>query len=140
MKYKSRLQDTKEKMRTTSTEAYLQSNHWLKKRDRRCHRNYKDAERARYRKESSTLRLRSYLGTATIRRSKSNSPRCQHPIFSAHHLEIITILILLIIIIIIVIIVFIAIEVDDGILFVLIFGDEVADVLISLLELHLVPH
>merc|ERR1711997_1213647 len=104
MKYKSRLQDTKVKMHTTSTEAYLQSDR-RKKRDRRCHRNYKGAERARCQKESSTLRLRSYLGSATIRRFKSNSPRCQHPIFSAHHLEVTIIIILITIVIIIIIIV-----------------------------------
>merc|ERR1712217_421248 len=87
---------------------------------------------------------RSYLGTATIPRFKSIAPRCQHHDTHCAHLKVLFIVLLRFTIfipthfLIIFIILIIFVQIDYGILFILIFGDEVPDVLVSFLELHLV--
>merc|ERR1719384_1178262 len=59
----------KAKSRTTSTEAYLQSN--CEDRDYRCHRNYKGTERAFGQKESSILCLGHILVQQRFQCSKA---------------------------------------------------------------------
>merc|ERR550525_1850709 len=132
-------------MRTTSTEAYLQSDHKKGERPQMA-QIHKDTEHAlilgtRGKEHTPSQYISWHSNDSKVLKATHHAVNITS---SVRNLEVLFLLIsiffliIVFILILVVVIIFISIQIDHGILFILIFGDEIADILVSFLELHLI--